>query len=122
MRGSSGMARGSGRPNVKLRSVYNPGLAAVALARPYGVYYLWDQTAEMPPVAWSYRLFTGFASARISALSPPLWSGRIQNRSGSIRQCCTRKSALDIYLSVVPYQVRGRETRCVVAGPTLGFG
>lgn len=48
MRGSSGMARGSGRPNVKLRSVYDPGLAAVALARPYGVYYLWDQTAEMP--------------------------------------------------------------------------
>jgi len=30
MRGSSGMARGSGRPNVKLRSVYNPGLAEVA--------------------------------------------------------------------------------------------
>jgi hypothetical protein len=49
------MARGSGRPNVKLRSVYNPGLAAVALARPYRVYYLWDQTAEMPRVAMSYH-------------------------------------------------------------------
>ena len=42
MRGSSGMARGSGRPNVKLRSVYNPGLAAVALGHvPIGVYYLY---------------------------------------------------------------------------------